>query len=317
MTETPHNDTPFKNTHPLVAARILGLSFILGATTLLFFVTNRVVGRNSAILGSALFAALGTTQFLSGFATYDPMALFLLVLSVYLVIGRKNAHITLAGAATLTVIAPTILALANAAKYATALWDPVVIGLVACASVLDGRTWRHGRAQAVRFTAVLTCVLGIGLAIGKRKYIQGILYTTVNRSSSQVGMGQSPLLVLEKAWTWIGVVVVIATMGMLSLLVSRSRSNVLLIIGALFMFATVAAPLNQARIGTIVSLQKHVVFGAWFGCILAGYGLDRLLRYKALVGAGALGLLTVLSAYYTHQVLQSRFHFERPSGWAE
>jgi len=215
------------------------------------------------------------------------------------------------------VIAPTILALANAAKYATALWDPVVIGLVACASVLDGRTWRHGRAQAVRFTAVLTCVLGIGLAIGKRKYIQGILYTTVNRSSSQVGMGQSPLLVLEKAWTWIGVVVVIATMGMLFLLVSRSRSNVLLIIGALFMFATVAAPLNQARIGTIVSLQKHVVFGAWFGCILAGYGLDRLLRYKALVGAGALGLLTVLSAYYTHQVLQSRFHFERPSGWAE
>ena len=91
----------------------------------------------------------------------------------------------------------------------------------------------------------------------------------------------------------------------------------MLIIGALFMFATVAAPLNQARIGTIVSLQKHVVFGAWFGCILAGYGLDRLLRYKALVGAGALGLLTVLSAYYTHQVLQSRFHFERPSGWAE
>jgi putative flippase GtrA len=285
----------------LVAARILGLGFLLGTTTLLFLVANRLVGRNSALLGSALFAALGTTQFLSGFATYDPMALFLLTLSVYLVIGRRNAHTTLAGAAALTVIAPALLALANSAKYATALWDPIVIGLAACAPVLDGHTWRNGRAHAARFAAVLACALGVGLAVGKGKYIQGILYTTVDRSPSQAGMGQSPLLVLDKTWAWIGIVIVTAVVGMILLIAPRNRSNALLVIGALLLLATIAAPLNQARIGTTVSLQKHVVFGAWFGCILAGYGLERLLRYKVLVGGGVLALLTALSAYYAHQ----------------
>ena len=77
------------------------------------------------------------------------------------------------------------------------------------------------------------------------------------------------------------------------------------------MLATVAAPLNQARIGTTVSLQKHVVFGAWFGCILAGYGLERLLRYKALVGAAAIVLLTALSAYYAAQA-EHLLHSWRP-----
>jgi putative flippase GtrA len=285
----------------LVAARILGLCFMLGSTTLLYLTAQRLAGRKAALLGSALFAALGTTQFLSGFATYDPMALFLLVLAAYLAIGWRNAHGTLAGAASLTVIAPTVLALANATKYATALWDPVVIGLVACAPVLDGRSWRDGCSQAARFAAVLGCVLGAGLAVGKGKYIAGILYTTVDRSSSQVGMGQSPLEVLQAAWAWIGVVLVAAAVGMILLFASRHRSVGMLVVGALLMLATVAAPLNQARIGTTVSLQKHVVFGAWFGCILAGYGLDRLLRYRVLVGAAALALVTALSAYYTHQ----------------
>jgi putative flippase GtrA len=285
----------------LMGARILGLCFVLGATTLLFQVANSLISRNSALLGSALFAALGTTQFLSGFATYDPMALFLLVLSVYLTIGRRNAHATLAGAAILTVLAPTALALANATKYATALWDPIVIGLAFCAPVLNGQTWRNGRDQAVRFAAVLACLLGIGLAIGKAKYIQGILYTTVDRSSSQVGMGQSPVLVLDKTWAWIGIVIAAAVIGMLLLITSSNRSKVLLVISALLLLATVAAPLNQARIGTTVSLQKHVVFGAWFGCILAGYGLERLLRFKAMIGAGVLVLLTALSAFYTRQ----------------
>jgi hypothetical protein len=228
----------------LIVARTLSLCFILGTTTMLFRVADRLVGRNPALLGSALYAVLGTTQFLSGFATYDPMALFLLVLSVYFVARRRKAYETLAGTVAVTVTAPAVLALA---------------------------------------------------------YIRGILYTTVNRSPSQVGMGQSPLLVLGKTWTWIGVVIAAAVVGMMFLVAARNRGKALLVIGALLLLATVAAPLNQARIGTTVSLQKHVVFGAWFGCILAGYGLERLLRYKALVGAGALTILVVLSAYYATQ----------------
>ena len=108
-------------------------------------------------------------------------------------------------------IAPAVLALANAAKYATALWDPIVIGLSYAPRVIDGR-YVAARMQSGQRASRLpsVCILGAGLAIGKGKYIAGILYTTVARSSSQVGMGQSPLVGARQAWTWIGVVIVAA-----------------------------------------------------------------------------------------------------------
>jgi hypothetical protein len=37
-------------------------------------------------------------------------------------------------------------------------------------------------------------------------------------------------------------------------------------------------PAEQARLHTTVSLQKHVVFGAWFAAIAAGYAMARLSR---------------------------------------
>jgi hypothetical protein len=42
--------------------------------------------------------------------------------------------------------------------------------------------------------------------------------------------------------------------------------------------AAVLAPAEQARLHTVVSLQKHVVLGAWFAAIAAGYALARLSR---------------------------------------
>jgi putative flippase GtrA/4-amino-4-deoxy-L-arabinose transferase-like glycosyltransferase len=284
----------------LTAARLLSLVFMLGTTTLLYFTTGRLFGRQAALMSAVLFVALGVTQFLSVLATYDAMTLFLLALSSYLVIGRRINYDSLSAVAASVVIAPTVLALANAAKYATALWDPIVIGLVLCAPVVANRTWRYGLSMATRFSAVLSLLLATGLAIGKSKYIQGILYTTLNRSSQQVGMGQSPSLVLHDALVWVGLVVAIAVVGALLLFLSGARAR-FAVPGILLVLAAVAAPLNQARIGTSTSLQKHVVFGAWFGCILAGYALTRLLRYRPLILAGATALLIGLSSFYTSQ----------------
>jgi hypothetical protein len=42
--------------------------------------------------------------------------------------------------------------------------------------------------------------------------------------------------------------------------------------------AAVLAPAEQARLHTAVSLQKHVVFGAWFAAIAAGYAMARFSR---------------------------------------
>ena len=284
----------------LVAVRLLSLALMLGTTALLYATTSRLFGQRAALLGSALFAALGTTQFLSALATYDPMALFLLVLAAYLVVGRKNAYDTLTDVAYSTVIAATALAIANADKYATALWDPAVIALAWIAPVVAGYPWRYGLGRALRFTATLGFFLVLGVAVGKGKYVTGILTTTVARSQDQIGMGQSKALVLHDAWTWVGAVLVIAVIGMLFLL-GRKGTKALRVMGAVLLLAALVAPLNQARIGTTVSLHKHVVFGAWFGCIIAGYALSRILRNRGLAGVGLACLTLIVPLAFSAQ----------------
>jgi putative flippase GtrA len=284
----------------LAGARLLSLCFMLGTTSLLYLTTKRFFGVSAAFLGTAVFAGLGVTQFLSVLATYDPMALFLLALASYLAIGREHRYNTLTDVSLSTVLAASILALANACKYATALWDPVVIGLALCAPLIAGYTWRYAVERALRFLIALGSLLVVGIAIGKAKYIQGIMYTTVDRSSTNQGMGQTASLVFHDAWQWGGVVLVTAAAGTLLLLMER-KSTPYAVLGALLLAATLAAPLNQARIGTAVSLQKHIVFGAWFGCIIVGYSLSRLMRSQWLSGAAAVTILFGMSVLYMSQ----------------
>ena len=284
----------------LTAGRLLSLAFMLGCTALLYAAAAQLFGRRAALLAAALFASLGVTQFLSAFATYDAMALFLLALACYLVVSRGYEDGSLPSAVYASVFAPAALVLANAAKYATALWDPVVIGLALCVPVLRGQDWRAGAARAARFAGILAILIAGGIGIGKGKYLAGIVSTTVARSSRQPGMGRPASLVLHAAWTWGWVFLVLAAAGALLLCLPRTRAA-LVVTGALLLFAAVAAPLNQARIGTAVSLQKHLVFGAWFGCMLGGYALAKVLRYRALLGACGLALVTALPACYTRQ----------------
>lgn len=282
----------------LAAARILSLLFMLGTSSLLYATAGRLFGKPAAVLGTATFTALGVTQFVSAFATYDSMALFLVAFTTYSTIGRRDDG-SLTSACLSGVVAPFVLALANATKYATALWDPIIIGLAICAPVLAGHTWRYGARRAAQFAAVLGAFLAMGLAMGNAKYLHGIILTAVDRSPSIAGMGQSPELVLQKAWAWAGAVFVVAVAGLITLAVPKVRP--VSAVGALLLLATFAAPLEQALIGTSTSLQKHVVFGAWFGCILVGVALARLLRHKALIGLSGAVLIGILPVAYASQ----------------
>jgi putative flippase GtrA/4-amino-4-deoxy-L-arabinose transferase-like glycosyltransferase len=284
----------------LTGARLLSLGFMLGTTSLLYLTAKRFFGVPAAFLSTAVFAGLGVTQALSVLATYDPMALFLLALAAYLAIGREHTYNTLTDVSLSTVLAATALAMANACKYATALWDPVIIGLALCAPPVTGYTWRYGRERALRFAIVLGALLAAGIAVGKAKYIQGIMYTTLERSSSNQGMGQAGSLVLRDTWQWGGPILVITVAGTLLLLMDRRRTP-FVVLGLLLLAAAMAAPLSQARIGTTVSLQKHVVFGAWFGCIVVGYALSRLMRSRWLSGTAAVIILFGVSALYINQ----------------
>jgi 4-amino-4-deoxy-L-arabinose transferase-like glycosyltransferase len=285
----------------LAGGRLLSLAFILIATVLLYATGSRLFGRNAGLLGAALFASLGATQFVSALATYDAMALCCLAGSVYLVV-RWAGRLDMPSVIYSGVAAPLLLVAADAAKYAAALWDPFVVALVVAVSLMAGRRWTYALAQGLRFGLVLTAMLAALLSIGKGKYVGAIFGSTVTRSSANPGMGQSQAAVLHVGLVYGGLPIAAAVVGTLLVIVpgrgapAKPRAPYFLA-GCIFVLAAVAPVLAQARIGTSVSLDKHVAFGAWFGCVLGGYALARLLKFRVLQLACGLVLVTVLLAY--------------------
>jgi hypothetical protein len=248
----------------LTAARILSLIFMLGATSLLWAVTSRLYGRRAAFFAAALFAVLGPTLHLGAFATYDAMSLFLVALASWLAISAGDQ-----GDATgRMVIAGLVLAVANAAAYSSALFDPIVVLLVALTAFP-----KPGRRVAFRriwiFVVVLVTPLLLGLLIGGSSYLGGIKGTTLAR----VPGAASPLTVLADSWSWAGLLVVVAACAVvISALNHQGRSRTWLL--AVLTLAAILGPLDQARLDTVASLNKHVGLGAWFAAIAAGYTVD-------------------------------------------
>lgn len=246
----------------LVGARVLSLCFMLGATALLWSTAARLYGPQAASFAAGLWAILGPTQHLGAYATYDAMALFLIAAAAWCATGRRDKQ-----DATGWILASAgLLALANATKYASAIFDPVVIGLaIACA-------WPHpGGKIALRrgmlLTVCTTGALALLIRLGGPLYLRGIEQTTLDRSANA-----SPVMtVLSQSWAWVGVVAVIAAVAVI--LSWRQPSFVLT---ALLAVTVLLVPIEQSRIHTTTSLNKHVDFGAWFAAMAAGYGISRI-----------------------------------------
>ena len=62
----------------LVLARLVSCVFMLIATSLLFATARQLFGYWPAVIAAALFAALGITQGLGAYATFDALALMLM-----------------------------------------------------------------------------------------------------------------------------------------------------------------------------------------------------------------------------------------------
>jgi Dolichyl-phosphate-mannose-protein mannosyltransferase len=252
-------------TGSLTGARILSLCFMLGATTMLWLTATRIYGRSSAIAAAALFAALGVTAHLATYATFDAMALFLLTLAAYFASRAVEAGRWL-------VLCAAALVLANAAKYASVLWDPVVAGIAA----LTG--WDQWKARLWRGALVAGCwAIGAGVLLlaGGSSYRRGILTTTVARPPH----GDPVSAVLFDSFQWVGLVVVLAAVGTVIAFARVSRPGAWLTF--LLAVAGLLAPVNQARIHTLTSLHKHVDFGVWFAAMPAGYAVAAILAWLA------------------------------------
>jgi len=248
----------------LTAARILSLIFMLAATSLLWGAASRLYGRRAAFFASALFAVSGPALHLGAFATYDAMSVFLVALAACLVARAPDRS----DATGRIVAAGLVLALANAAAYSSALFDPVVALLVLLTALPQ-----QGRRIAVRrvsvFVIFLVTPLLLALLAGGSSYLGGIERTTLAR----VPGAASPGTVLADSWSWAGLVVVLAVCGVVVSAVRREgRARTWLLV--VCTIAALLGPLDQARLDTVDSLNKHVGLGAWFAAIAAGYAVD-------------------------------------------
>jgi hypothetical protein len=250
----------------LAGARVLSLVFMLGATALLWGAADRLFGRRTAFFAAALFAVSGPTLHLGAFATYDALSVVLVALAAWCVVragdrGEGTGWMVAAGAT---------LALANAAAYASALFDLVVLALALLTA------WPAGRRVATRRCAVLLVAVVVlvmaGLVAGGSSYLTGVRQTTLAR----VAGPDSPLSVLTAAWSWTGLIVILAMCGVIISWVGRQGWAQTLLL-AVLAAAAVLGPLEQARLHTLASLNKHVGLGAWFAAIAAGYAVDRFI----------------------------------------
>lgn len=270
----------------LAAARVLSLLFMLGATVLLHATARRIFDRRTAVSAAGLFAVFGAAGQLGAFATYDAMALFLIALAAWLVV-RARGWVS----EPLLICAGLVLALADATKYASALWDPVVIAMAA----LTAASGSPGRRafRAVRLAVYTALPVAAALRAGGAGYLHGITWTTLNR---QVTTPTAPLRVLDIAWGWLALLLLLGVLGIWLAWYDHGRPWVLPLV---LLAAGLLAPVEQARISDITSLHKHVVFGAWFLCMVAGYTVSRIsyldgrLTQGSIIGGVLVGVLGV------------------------
>jgi hypothetical protein len=263
----------------LAGARVLSLVFMLGATALVWATAGRLFGRRAAFFAAALFAVAGPTLHLGAFATYDALALLLVAVAAWCVVRAGDRG----EAAGWMIAAGVALAVANAAAYSSALFDLFVLAL----AVLVAWPAVGGRAAARRAATVLivtAALLTAGVLVGGGSYLAGIGRTTLAR----VPGSASALAVLADSWSWAGLIFALAVSALIISWARRDgRARTALL--AVLALAVVAGPVEQARLHTAASLNKHVGLGAWFAAIAAGYAID---RFIAAAPAGRAGTVT-------------------------
>ena len=252
----------------LTLVRAVSGVFMLIATGLLFATARRLFGYWPGVIAAGLFAALGITQGLGAYATFDAMALMLMAGAAYCAVrAASNARWLLA--------IPVVLLVANATKYASVLFDPVVIMLAALTLRAGG--WRRVGHRAAILASVTASLLAIVVTLAGTAYLHGILFTTLDRKTGTGVLNLNPAdtsAIFMFSWNRIGLVVLFGVLSMiLALVIPGERSSLPLL--ALFVVAGLLTTLEALRLHDITSVNKHDDFGVWFTALAAGYALAR------------------------------------------
>jgi hypothetical protein len=252
----------------LVLVRMVSGVFMLVATGLLFATARHLFGYWPAVIAAGLFAALGITQGLGAYATFDALALMLMAFAAYCAVRAANRTGWL-------LAIPAVLLLANATKYASVLFDPAVIMLAAL--MLRAEGWRRVGQRAAILASVTLFLLAIAAVLAGTAYVKGILFTTIARKTGtgvlNLTPANSPTIVMF-SWDRIGLIVVIGALALIvALVIPKERSSIPLL--ALFVIAGLLVTLEALHLHDLTSVNKHDDFGVWFTAMAAGYALAR------------------------------------------
>jgi len=259
----------------LAAVRTLSLTFMLVATFMLFLGTRRLFGYLPAVVAAAIFAGVGLTQDIGALGTYDAMSTMWVTVAAYCAVrtGVMERH----PVAWLFSV-PVALFLANATKYVTVLFDPVVIALAALQ--VSGFGWRRVRERVIALGLATSLILAVTLFLAGGAYLKGVLFSTLARSGGTsavfVGTSLSDKVIISESWSWIGVTVAGSAAGLLLTLAERSRREFMH--SVLFLFAGCLVTLGNLRLHTDESMYKHDDLAAWFACMGTGAALTVLIR---------------------------------------
>jgi putative flippase GtrA len=269
----------------LAAARILGLTFMLGACALLYLTTKRLFGQRAGLFAAGLWAVSGPALRLA-FATYDPMAIFLICVGTWLAVesGYRRHR------GELVAVAGLVLALAAVTAYSYAIFVPVGI-LLAVMSWAERSGWPRSVATGGWLTGMAVTMMVLLPTV--LKLWQGIFSTTLSRHGGDSGV----LSVARTSWQLTGLIAVLAVIGAVAAACSRARKRGQFLLVAFCAAAAVFVPAEQARLQTATSLDKHLAMGAWFAAIAAGYALSELTAAFHWRRAVSLALATAAIAF--------------------
>jgi hypothetical protein len=285
----------------LLAVRLMSLVFMLTATCLLFDLSRRWFGYWPGVLGAGLFAGVGLTQDLGALATHDAMSLMLVTVAAYCASRTGDDE---RAASQWLVAVPLVLFLANAAKYASVLFDPVVIGIAACQVISGGLRRTITRVTALSLATGVT--LGVAAVLAGSAYLQGVTSSTLNRNAASAvfaGTTVSARTVIIDSWDWIGSVIVLAVLALLvAVILGRSLARTVLLL--VLLVAGVLVTVEGVHLHTIESMYKHDDFGIWFTSAGAASVVCWL---RSPVTKAVIALLLILgSGYvYTHNVVST------------
>lgn len=256
----------------LAAVRLMSAVFMQVAAVMLFLTGRRLFGYWSAVSACALWAGLSLTQVVGRNAVYDAMALMLMTVAAYCA-SRTTAR----DSAIWLLLTPLALLAADAAKYVVLLFNPTVV-LIAAYQIRE-----QGIRAVLRRVLVLggaaSALLLLALFLAGSAYFKGVMFTTLGRQGgNNVLLGAYPAsgrLIISEAWHWFGLIIVMAfAAAVLAAMFASERGRSWFLL-ALAITSTLVT-LEAIHLGTDESMGRHDDFGAWFGCLAAGYMVSLL-----------------------------------------